>query len=63
MPHRVSYVKLGWALGKSDNLGEVKRIIPNPIAGEITWRKPFKGYIALPGDIPEMGESPGNHCQ
>ena len=50
----VAYVKLGWALGHSQNLEEVKKIMLTPIAGEITEREPHNGYLILQGGIPEV---------
>ena len=52
----VAYVKLGWALGQSDDIDEVKRIMLTPIAGEITEREPSNGYLIFQGGIPEVEE-------
>ncbi len=52
----VAYVKLGWALGQTDNLDEVKRIMLTPIAGEITEREPSNGYLVYQGGVPEIEE-------
>jgi glutamyl-tRNA(Gln) amidotransferase subunit D len=52
----VAYVKLGWALGQTSNLDEVKKIMLTPIAGEITEREPSNGYLILQGGIPEVEE-------
>lgn len=57
----VAYVKLGWALGQTDDLEEVKRIMLTPIAYEITPREPFNGYIILQGCIPEVDEFLSSH--
>jgi len=50
----VAYVKLGWALGQSDEREKVKEIMLTPIAGEITEREPHNGYLILQGGIPEV---------
>lgn len=50
----VAYIKLGWALGQTDDLEEVRRIMLTPIAGEITEREPYNGYIVLQGGLPEV---------
>jgi glutamyl-tRNA(Gln) amidotransferase subunit D len=52
----VAYMKLGWALGQTRDLDEVKRIMLTPIAGEITEREPSNGYLILQGGIPEVEE-------
>ncbi len=52
----VAYVKLGWALGQTDDLDEVHRIMLTPIAGEITEREPSNGYLIFQGGIPEVEE-------
>ena len=50
----VAYIKLGWALGQTSDLAEVKRIMLTPISGEITEREPYNGYIVLQGGLPEV---------
>ncbi|MBD3403355.1 Glu-tRNA(Gln) amidotransferase subunit GatD [candidate division GN15 bacterium] len=52
----VAYVKLGWALGQTDDLDKVREIMLTPIAGEITEREPYNGYIVLQGGLPEVEE-------
>ncbi|MFH0991915.1 MAG: Glu-tRNA(Gln) amidotransferase subunit GatD [bacterium] len=52
----IAYVKLGWALGQTSNLDEVKKIMFTPIAGEITEREPSNGYLIFQGGIPEVEE-------
>lgn len=52
----VAYVKLGWALGQSSDLEQVKQIMLTPIAGEITEREPHNGYLIYQGGIPEVEE-------
>ncbi len=50
----VAYVKLGWALGQTDDPEKVKEIMLTPIAGEITEREPYNGYLIYQGGIPEV---------
>jgi glutamyl-tRNA(Gln) amidotransferase subunit D len=50
----VAYVKLGWALGQTDDLDEVKKIMLTPIAGDITEREPYDGYLIFQGGVPEI---------
>ena len=50
----VAYVKLGWALGQTSDLEEVRRIMLTPIAGEITQREPYNGYLIFQGGVPEV---------
>jgi glutamyl-tRNA(Gln) amidotransferase subunit D len=52
----VAYVKLGWALGQTHDLEEVKKIMYTPIAGEITEREPSNGYLIFQGGLPEVEE-------
>jgi glutamyl-tRNA(Gln) amidotransferase subunit D len=52
----VAYVKLGWALGQTDDLEKVKEIMLTPIAGEITEREPHNGYLIYQGGLPEVEE-------
>jgi len=52
----VAYVKLAWALGQTDDLKKVKEIMLTPIAGEITEREPYNGYLIYQGGIPEVEE-------
>jgi len=52
----VAYVKLGWALGQTDDLEKVRQIMLTPINGEITEREPYNGYLVFQGGIPEMEE-------
>ena len=50
----VAYMKLGWALGQTSSLEEVKKIMLTPVAGEITEREPDNGYLIFQGGIPEV---------
>jgi glutamyl-tRNA(Gln) amidotransferase subunit D len=52
----VAYVKLCWVLGQTDNLDKVKEMMLTPIAGEITEREPYNGYLIYQGGIPEVEE-------
>jgi glutamyl-tRNA(Gln) amidotransferase subunit D len=56
-------MKLGWALGQSNDLEEVKRIMLTPIAGEITEREPSNGYLIFQGGIPEVEEFLGKYMK
>ena len=49
----VAFAKLGWVLGHTDDRDEVIRMMLTPIAGEITEREPFDGYLVLQGGLPE----------
>ncbi len=57
----VAYVKLGWALGQTENLDDVKKIMLTPINGEITEREPSNGYLIYQGGIPEVEEFISKH--
>lgn len=52
----VAYVKLGWALGQTNDLEKVKDIMLTPVNGEITEREPYNGYLIYQGGIPEVEE-------
>ncbi len=52
----VAYVKLGWVLGQTDDLDEVRRLMLTPVSHEITDREPPNGYLILQGGIPEVEE-------
>ncbi len=57
----VAYVKLGWALGQTSDLDEVKRIMLAPVGGDITEREPHNGYLISQGGIPEVEEFISHH--
>ena len=57
----VAYIKLGWTLGQTEDLEEIKRIMLTPIAGEITEREPSNGYLILQGGVPEVEEFIGKY--
>jgi len=52
----VAYMKLGWALGHTENLDEIRKLMLTPVAGETTEREPHNGYLILQGGIPEVEE-------
>ncbi len=52
----VAYIKLGWALGQTDDLNEIKRLMLTPVCGEITEREPYNGYLIYQGGVPEVEE-------
>jgi len=52
----VAYIKLGWALGQTDDLEEVHRLMLTPVNDEITEREPYNGYLLYQGGIPEVEE-------
>ncbi len=52
----VAFIKLGWALGQTDDPEEVKRIMLTPINDDITEREPYNGYLVYQGGIPEVEE-------
>lgn len=52
----VAYIKLGWALGQTEDLDEVKRLMLTPVSTEITEREPYNGYLVYQGGIPEIEE-------
>ncbi len=52
----VAYIKLGWALGQTQDHEEVKKLMLTPINDEITKREPYNGYLVYQGGIPEVEE-------
>ncbi len=50
----VAWVKLGWALGQTDDPVEVKEIMMTPINDDITEREPYNGYLVYQGGVPEV---------
>lgn len=52
----VAYIKLGWALGQTNDLEEVKKIMLTPICDDITRREPYNGYLVYQGGLPEVEE-------
>jgi len=51
-----AYMKLCWALGQTNDLEEVKKIMLTSVAGEITEREPYNGYLIYQGGVPEVEE-------
>ncbi|MBW2704131.1 MAG: Glu-tRNA(Gln) amidotransferase subunit GatD [Deltaproteobacteria bacterium] len=52
----VAYMKLGWALGMSEDPEEVRRLMLHVVNEECTEREPPNGYIILQGGIPEVDD-------
>jgi len=50
----VAWVKLGWALGQSDDPEKIKNIMLTPINDEITEREPYNGYLVYQGGVAEV---------
>ncbi len=50
----VAWVKLGWAMGQSDDPEEIKRIMLTPVSHEITEKEPYNGYLVYQGGVPEV---------
>ena len=61
MTPETSYVKLGWALGHSHDRKEVMDLMLTPVAGEITEREQFDGYLIYQGGLPELEDFLKNH--
>lgn len=52
----VAFIKLGWALGQTEDPEEVKKLMLTPINDDITIREPYNGYLVYQGGIPEVEE-------
>lgn len=52
----VAFIKLGWALGQTDDPEKVKEMMLTPINDEITEREPYNGYLVYQGGVPEVEE-------
>ncbi|OYT47611.1 Glu-tRNA(Gln) amidotransferase GatDE subunit D, partial [Thermoplasmatales archaeon ex4484_36] len=52
----VAYVKLGWVLGQTQEREEVIKMMLTPIAGEITPREQYDGFVIGQGGLPETDE-------
>lgn len=50
----VAWVKLGWAMGQTDDPEEIKKIMLTPVNSEITEREPYNGYLVYQGGVPEI---------
>lgn len=51
-----AYIKLGWALGQTQDREEVRKIMLTPTARDITPGEPYNGYLIFQGGIPEVEE-------
>jgi glutamyl-tRNA(Gln) amidotransferase subunit D len=49
-----AYIKLGWALGQTNDLEKVKELMLTPINDEITLREPYNGYLVYQGGVKEV---------
>jgi glutamyl-tRNA(Gln) amidotransferase subunit D len=49
-----AFIKLGWALGQTDDLEKVKDIMLTPVCDEITPREPYNGYLIYQGGVKEV---------
>jgi len=52
----VAFIKLSWALGQTNDLQKVRKIMLTPINDEITKREPYNGYLIFQGGVPEVEE-------
>ncbi len=52
----VAFIKLGWALGQTNDLHKIKDLMLTPINDEITLREPYNGYLVYQGGIKEVEE-------
>lgn len=52
----VAYIKLGWALGQTNDREKVRDLMLTPIANDITAGEPYNGYLIFQGGIPEVEE-------
>jgi glutamyl-tRNA(Gln) amidotransferase subunit D len=50
----VAFIKLSWALGRTQDRDEVRRIMLERVGDEITDREPYNGYLLYQGAIPEV---------
>lgn len=50
----VAWVKLGWAMGQTEDPEEVKKIMLTPVNSEITQKEPYNGYLVYQGGVPEV---------
>ena len=50
----VAFVKLGWAMGMTDDPEKVKELMLTSINDEITEREPYNGYLVYQGGVPEV---------
>ncbi|MCD4680218.1 MAG: Glu-tRNA(Gln) amidotransferase subunit GatD [Bacteroidales bacterium] len=50
----VAFIKLGWALGQTEDPEKVKELMLTVINDEITEREPYNGYLVYQGEVPEI---------
>ncbi len=50
----VAYIKLGWAIGQTDDPEEVRKLMLTPVNGEITEGEPYNSYLIFQGGTPEV---------
>lgn len=50
----VAFVKLGWAMGMTEDPDEITKIMLTPINDEITEREPYNGYLVYQGGVKEV---------
>lgn len=50
----VAYIKLGWALGQTNDPEKVRELMLTPVNDEITLREPYNGYLVYQGGVPEV---------
>lgn len=50
----VAYIKLGWALGQTEDPEKVKNLMLSPINDEITKKEPYNGYLLYQGGVQEV---------
>ena len=51
-----AYIKLGWALGQTNDPEKVRELMLTPVNDEITDREPYNGYLVYQGGVPEVEE-------
>jgi glutamyl-tRNA(Gln) amidotransferase subunit D len=51
-----AYIKLGWALGQSNDPEVVKKLMLTPVNDEITEREPYNGYLVYQGGVKEVDQ-------
>ena len=54
MTPEAAYMKLGWALGQSEDRFEVEKIMMTPVSHDIMEGEPSNGYLIFQGGIPEV---------
>jgi len=50
----VAWVKLGWALGQTEDPEKIREMMLTPINDDITEREPYNGYLVYQGGVPEV---------